>query len=109
MNPKLQFVYPRLVWDEQQVRWMTGWDIRSLEGAMYFMLLLDLQGRGIIRTCPWDGTIFLSDERTRYCALRCQNAHNVQLFRQNTQTKSLRKTPPSRPVGRQKQKTKRKA
>ena len=105
MSPKLQVVYPRPVWDEQQARWVTGWDIRSLEGAMYLMLLLDLQGRGIIRTCPWDETIFLGDERTRYCSLRCQNAHNVQLFRQNVQKESQK----SRREGRQKQKPKRKA
>ena len=104
MNPKLQVVYPRLVWDEQQARWVTGWDIRSLEGAMYLMLLLDLQGGGIIRTCPWDNTIFLGDERTRYCALRCQNAHNVQLFRLNVQKKSPRKPPNLRREGKRKQK-----
>ena len=52
---------------------------------MYLMLLLDLQGPGLIRTCPWDQTIFLGDERTRYCSLRCQNAHNVQQFRQTKQ------------------------
>ena len=91
MSPQLQVVYPRPVWDEQQARWVTGWDIRSLEGAMSLMLLLDLQGQGIIRTCPWDQTIFLGDERTRYCSLRCQNAHNVQLFRQHAQKKPQNK------------------
>jgi hypothetical protein len=106
MSPKLQFVYPRPVWDEQQARWVSGWDIRSLEGAMYLMLLLDLQGEGIIRTCPWDATIFLGDERTRYCSLRCQNAHNVQLFRQNAQ-KTLQKKP--RKGGGMKQKARRSA
>jgi hypothetical protein len=109
MSPKLQFVYPRPVWDEQQARWVTGWDIRSLEGAMYLMLLLDLQGGGIIRTCPWDSTIFLGDERTRYCSLRCQNAHNVQLFRQNEQKKSPSKSLKSRRAGRQKQTPRRKS
>lgn len=88
LNPKLRVIYPRLVWDEQQARWVTGWDIRSLEAAMYLMLLLDLQGPGLIRTCPWDQTIFLGDERTRYCSLRCQNTHNVQQFRQTKQTHS---------------------
>ena len=92
INPKLRVVYPRLAWDEQQARWVTGWDIRSLEAAMYLMLLLDLQGPGTIRTCPWDQIVFLGDERTRYCSLRCQNAHNVQQFRQTLQTHS-RKTP----------------
>ena len=106
MSPQLQVVYPRPVWDEQQARWVTGWDIRSLEGAMYLMLLLDLQGEGIIRTCPWDSTIFLGDERTRYCSLRCQNAHNVQLFRQNAQ-KKLQKKPRKR--GGMKQKARRSA
>ena len=91
MNPKLRVVYPRLVWNTQQARWVTGWDIRSLEAAMYLMLLLDLQGSGLIRTCPWDATIFLGDERTRYCSLRCQNAHNVQQFRQTMQKHSRKK------------------
>jgi hypothetical protein len=92
MNPKLRVVYPRLTWNEQRARWVTGWDIRSLEAAMYLILLLDLQGPGIIRTCPWDATIFLGDERTHYCSLRCQNAHNVQQFRQTMQ-KNAKKTP----------------
>lgn len=92
INPKLRVVYPRLAWDEQQARWVTGWDIRSLEAAMYLMLLLDLQGPGTIRTCPRDQIVFLGDERTRYCSLRCQNAHNVQQFRQTLQTHA-RKTP----------------
>jgi hypothetical protein len=91
MNPKLRVVYPRLVWGKQQAQWVTGWDIRSLEAAMYLMLLLDLQGSGIIRTCPWDATIFLGDERTRYCSLRCQNAHNVQQFRQTMQKNAKKK------------------
>ena len=108
MNPKLRVIYPRLVWDEQQARWVTGWDIRSLEAAMYFMLLLDLQGPGLIRTCPWDQTIFLGDERTRYCSLRCQNAHNVQQFRENMQTKSAKKSQGARRAGRLKQNTIRK-
>jgi hypothetical protein len=91
VNPKLRVVYSRLVWDEQQARWVSGWDIRSLEAAMYLMLKLDLEGPGLIRTCPWDQTIFLGDERTRYCSLRCQNAHNAQQFRQTMQTHSRKK------------------
>ena len=108
MNPKLRLVYPRLVWDEQQARWVSGWDIRSLEAAMYLMLQLDLQGSGLIRTCPWDQTIFLGDERTRYCSLRCQNAHNAQQFRQNLQKKSPQADSKARRAGRQKRKTRRK-
>ena len=103
VNPKLRFVYPRLVWDAQQARWVTGWDIRSLEAAMYLMLLLDLQGRGLIQTCPWDHTIFLGDRRTRYCSPRCQNAHNVQQFRQRTRqepTRESSKTAKARPSAR---------
>ena len=92
VNPQLRFVYPRLVWDAQRSRWLTGWDIRSLEAAMYLMLLLDLQGPGLIRTCPWDQTIFLGDERTRYCSLRCQNAHNVQQFRQRGRQEPSRRS-----------------
>ena len=94
VNPKLRLVYPRLMWDDQQARWVIGWDIRSLEAAMYLMLLLDLQGRGLIQTCPWDHTIFLGDRRTRYCSPRCQNAHNVQQFRRRTRQKPTRR--PSR-------------
>jgi len=109
LNPKLRVVYPRLVWDEQQARWVTGWDIRSLEAAMYLMLLLDLQGPGLIRTCPWDETIFLGDERTRYCSLRCQNAHNVQQFRQTRQKQSPRVGSKARRVSRQTRKATRRA
>jgi hypothetical protein len=109
MNPKLRVVYPRLVWGEQQAQWVTGWDIRSLEAAMYLMLLLDLQGSGIIRTCPWDATIFLGDERTRYCSLRCQNAHNVQQFRQTMQKNSKKKPQKVRREGGRKAKPMRKA
>ena len=108
VNPKLRVVYPRLLWDEQQARWVTGWDIRSLEGAMYLMLLLDLQGGGILRTCPWDETIFLGDARTRYCSLRCQNAHNVQLFRQHGQKQSERKASKTKRKGTRAHKPRRK-
>jgi len=105
INPKLRVVYPRLAWDEQQARWVTGWDIRSLEATMYLMLLLDLQGPGIIRTCPWDQIVFLGDERTRYCSLRCQNAHNVQQFRQTMQTHSRKKFQKTRRGGKKKRKS----
>jgi hypothetical protein len=104
INPKLRVVYPRLAWDEQQARWVTGWDIRSLEAAMYLMLLLDLQGPGTIRTCPWDRIVFLGDERTRYCSLRCQNAHNVQQFRQTMSKKAEKKPQEMRRGGKQKRK-----
>lgn len=107
INPKLRVVYPRLAWDEQQARWVTGWDIRSLEAAMYLMLLLDLQGPGTIRTCPWDQIVFLGDERTRYCSLRCQNAHNVQQFRQTLQTHSRKKPQKATRGGDQKRKSSR--
>jgi hypothetical protein len=83
VNSKLQLAYSRLVWDAQQARWVTGWDIRSLESAMYHMLLFDLQGQGRIQTCPWCESVFLADrERTRFCSLRCQNAHNASQFRE---------------------------
>ncbi len=104
INPQLRVVYPRLAWDEQQARWVTGWDIRSLEAAMYLMLMLDLQGPGTIRTCPWDQIVFLGDERTRYCSLRCQNAHNVQQFRQTMQTRAQKKPQKAKRSGGQKQK-----
>ncbi len=109
INPKLRVVYPRLAWDEQQARWVTGWDIRSLEAAMYLMLLLDLQGPGTIRTCPWDQIVFLGDERTRYCSLRCQNAHNVQQFRQTGQKHASKNSLKKRDGGRKKRKPKQKA
>jgi hypothetical protein len=104
INPKLRVVYPRLAWDEQQARWVTGWDIRSLEAAMYLMLLLDLQGPGTIRICPWDQIVFLGDERTRYCSLRCQNAHNVQQFRQTVQTHARKPPQKAKRGGEQKRK-----
>jgi hypothetical protein len=97
LNPPLRLVYPRLVWDAQRSRWVTGWDVRSLEAAMYLMLLLDLQGPGLIRTCPWDQTIFLGDERTRYCSLRCQNAHNVQQYRERARPEPSRSLRTPRP------------
>lgn len=106
VNPHLRFVYPRLQWEAKRSRWVTGWDIRSLEAAMYLMLQLDLQGPGLIRTCPWDQTIFLGDERTRYCSLRCQNAHNVQQFRQKVQKRSPRTSHKSRREGRRKHRLK---
>jgi len=82
IDPPLRLVYPRPVWDEQEVRWVMGWDIRSLEAAMYLMLLLDLQGPGRIPTCPRCQTLFLGDRaRTRFCSLQCQNAQNVSQFR----------------------------
>lgn len=109
VNPKLRVVYSRMVWDEQQARWVTGWDIRSLEAAMYLMLNLDLQGPGLIRTCPWDQTIFLGDERTRYCSLRCQNAHNAQQFRQTMQTHSRKNPQNTRRSGEKKRKPARSA
>jgi hypothetical protein len=109
VNPKLRVAYTRLVWDEQQARWVSGWDIRSLEAAMYLMLKLDLEGPGLIRTCPWDHTIFLGDERTRYCSLRCQNAHNAQQFRQNMPKHSQKKPPKIRRSGGKKRKPTRSA
>ena len=106
---QLRLVYLRPVWDEQQARWVTGWDIRSLEAAMYLMLFLDLQGPGLIRTCPWDQTIFLGDERTRYCSLRCQNAQNVTQFRERTLRPSVKSSSRSLKGESQKRKAKRKA
>lgn len=105
----LRLVYQRPIWDEQQTRWVRGWDIRSLEAAMYHMLFLDLQGPGLIRTCPWDQTIFLGDERTRYCSLRCQNAQNVTQFRERTHKPSVKRSSRSLKVESQNRKTKRKA
>jgi hypothetical protein len=82
MNYKLRMVRPRLNWDDHAAQWVTGWDVRSLEGALYLMLLFDIQSQGNILTCPWCHTMFLGDHpRTVYCSLRCQNAHKAQVFR----------------------------
>jgi hypothetical protein len=108
VNPKLQWAYARLVWDEQQSRWVSGWDIRSLEAAMYLMLHFDLQGPGRIRICPWCQTLFLGDARTRFCSLRCQNAQNVSQFREKALRPSGKRAPRSSPSGLRKQKSKRK-
>jgi hypothetical protein len=99
VNSKLLWVYPRLVWDEQQTRWVSGWDIRSLEAAMYLMLHLDLQDPGRIRTCPWCQTLFLGDARTRFCSLRCQNARNVSQFREKALRPSGKRAARSSPQG----------
>ncbi len=108
VNPKLQWAYPRLLWDEQQSRWVTGWDIRSLEAAMYLMLHFDLQGPGRIRTCPWCQTLFLGDARTRFCSLRCQNAQNVSQFREKSLKPSGKRVARSSPGGPRKRKARRK-
>jgi len=82
-NYKLKMVRPRLNWDEQAARWVTGWDLRSLEGALYLMLLFDIQSQGVILTCPWCHHTFLGDHpRTMFCSLRCQNAHKAKVFRE---------------------------
>jgi hypothetical protein len=82
-NYKLKMVRPRLNWDEQAARWGTAWDLRSLEGALYLMLLFDIQSPGTILTCPWCHHIFLGDHpRTVFCSLRCQNAHKAKVFRE---------------------------
>lgn len=82
MNYKLRMVRPRLNWDDHAAQWITGWDLRSLEGALYLMLLFDVQSQGNILTCRWCHMIFLGDHpRTVFCSLRCQNAHKAQVFR----------------------------
>jgi hypothetical protein len=82
MNYKLRMVRPRLNWDDHAAQLITGWDVRSLEGALYLMLLFDIQSQGNILTCPWCHTMFLGDHpRTVFCSLRCQNAHKAQVFR----------------------------
>jgi hypothetical protein len=109
VNSKLQFAYSRLVWDAQQARWVTGWDIRSLESAMYQMLLFDLQGPGHIQTCPWCETVFLADrERTRFCSLRCQNAHNASQFREKALKATAKRVARSAHRGSRKRKAQRK-
>jgi hypothetical protein len=108
VNPRLQWAYARLVWDEQQSRWVSGWDIRSLEAAMYLMLHFDLQGPGRIRICPWCQTLFLGDARTRFCSLRCQNAQNVSQFREKSLKPSGKRAARSSPSGPRKQTSKRK-
>ena len=80
---KLSMARPRLLWDEQGATWMTGWDIGSLESAMYLMFFFDIRGRGHILMCPWCQNIFLGDHpRTQFCSPRCQNSDKVHRYRQ---------------------------
>jgi hypothetical protein len=110
IDPPLRLVYPRPVWDEQEARWVMGWDIRSLEAAMYLMLLFDLQGPGRIQTCPRCQTLFLGDRaRTRFCSLQCQNAQNVSQFRERTRRPSGKRVAHTMSGGPRKRITKRKA
>lgn len=81
-NRMLRMVCPRLNWNKEGERWVTGWDLGSLEGAFYLMLLFDVQSQGKILTCPRCHLIFLAEHpRTVFCSLRCQNANKAQVFR----------------------------
>ena len=83
LNFKLTHVAPRLTWSEQEMRWITGWQLQSLESALYLMLLFDLQSVGSIRTCPWCHSAFLADNpRAIFCQSSCQNANKVKAFRE---------------------------
>jgi len=91
LSHKLSAVRPRLTWNPQNLQWETGWDIGSLEAAMYLMLLFDIQGRGHILRCPWCNAVFLGDHpRTEYCSPRCQNNAKVARHRANKQTGTVK-------------------
>ncbi|NKE71260.1 CGNR zinc finger domain-containing protein [Candidatus Manganitrophus noduliformans] len=82
ISGKLAAVRPRLAWDSLSQQWITHWDTWSLVGAMYLMLLFDIQGRGNILTCPWCKRFFLGDHsRTQYCSPNCQNSAKVNRYR----------------------------
>ncbi len=79
----LENVRPSLQWDDRAEAWITGWDILTLMGAIYLMLLFDVQGRGHILTCPWCNRPFLGDHpRTVFCSPRCQNSDKVHRYRE---------------------------
>jgi predicted RNA-binding Zn ribbon-like protein len=82
MASRLTMIRPRPVWDVVKDRWVTIWDVGTLEAAMYLMVLFDIQGRGQILTCPRCRKVFVADRsRTQFCSSQCQNAAKVQRFR----------------------------
>ena len=82
MTSRLSMIRPRPMWDVGKDRWVTNWDVGTLEAAMYLMLLFDIQGRGQILTCPRCRKVFVADRvRTQFCSNLCQNAAKVQRFR----------------------------
>jgi hypothetical protein len=81
-NYKLKLARPRLNWDAVQNRWRVGWQIGSLEVAIYLMLVFDVQSDGPILNCPRCGQFFLSEHpRAKFCSPRCLNANKQQKFR----------------------------
>jgi hypothetical protein len=82
-NFKLKLARPRLNWDIVRNRWRVGWQIGSLEAAIYLMLAFDVQSDGSILTCPRCGQFFLSEyPRTKFCTPRCLNANKQKTFRE---------------------------
>ena len=96
LSRKLSAVRPRLNWNEQTLQWETGWDVGSLEGAMYLMVFFDIQGRGHILKCPWCKKVFLGDHpRTEYCSRPCQN--NAKVARHRAKQSAINERP-NRPL-----------
>lgn len=90
LGAKLSMVRPYCQWMDGA--WTTGWDIGSLEAALYLMLLYDLQGLGDIVTCPQCRRVFLrSNERALYCSASCGTKARVQRHREK-KSKRQRKT-----------------
>jgi hypothetical protein len=74
--------WPRVVFDEEgepQVRWTAP----SLLGRFALMIMLDLVGKGTIRTCARCGTPFVSSApQAVYCSDRCRNAVQQKVYRE---------------------------
>lgn len=86
------FAKPGLSWNEQDNRFVTGWDVGSLSAAMYLMLLFDIQGKGKVLTCPRCNKVFLGERpKTAYCSSRCQNQAKVARCRENKRKKNQKK------------------
>ncbi len=82
MTSRLSMIRPRPIWDVGKDRWVTTWDVGTLEAARYLMVPFDIQGRGQILTCPRCRKVFVADRaRTQFCSNLCQNAAKVQRFR----------------------------
>jgi hypothetical protein len=93
VNMKLfRLMCPQLQWNEQDASWQMGWDIGSLEAAMYLMLLLDLLGPGKIVACPQCKLPFLTGrDWTKYCSPKCRNTFKQRGKRQKKRESSAQK------------------
>jgi len=92
LNVHLRMVRPRLYWQNQKGTWVTGWDTGSLEAVMYLMLMLDIVGPGLMRTCLHCGTLFLGTRSwTKFCSFKCQSAYKQKVYREKKAKKSGQK------------------